>query len=128
MPLTVHQFLCLEDNYGFLVRDEASGAVAAIDTPDADAIAAELERLDWRLDLILNTHWHGDHIGGNSELVRRTGALVMAPGEVARRTHVDRVVAATRCPSAPPRSMFWRRAAIRPAMSAMSASLTAWPS
>ena len=24
MPLTVHQFPCLSDNYGFLVRDEAT--------------------------------------------------------------------------------------------------------
>ena len=25
MPLTVHQFPCLSDNYGFLIRDEATG-------------------------------------------------------------------------------------------------------
>ncbi|PHY13347.1 hydroxyacylglutathione hydrolase, partial [Caulobacter sp. B11] len=35
MPLTVHQFPCLSDNYGFLVRDDATGQVATIDTPDA---------------------------------------------------------------------------------------------
>ena len=59
MALTVHQFPCLSDNYGFLVRDEASGKVATIDTPDADAILAELAKtLGWTLDLILNTHWH----------------------------------------------------------------------
>lgn len=61
MALTVHQFRCLSDNYGFLVRDEASGKVATIDTPDAGAILAELAKLGWSLDLILNTHWHPDH-------------------------------------------------------------------
>ena len=38
MPLTVHQFPCLSDNYGFLIRDEATGKTACIDTPDAGAI------------------------------------------------------------------------------------------
>ena len=38
MPLTVHQFPCLSDNYGFLIRDEASGQTACIDTPEAGAI------------------------------------------------------------------------------------------
>ena len=59
--LTVHQFPCLSDNYGFLIRDEASGKTACIDTPDAAAILRELEQLGWGLDLILNTHWHPDH-------------------------------------------------------------------
>ena len=35
MSLTVHQFPCLSDNYGFLVRDDATGTIATIDTPDA---------------------------------------------------------------------------------------------
>ena len=36
MPLQVHQFACLSDNYGFLLRDEATGQVACVDTPDAE--------------------------------------------------------------------------------------------
>ena len=43
MPLTIHQFPCLSDNYGFLVRDAESGRVACIDTPDAAAIIAAAE-------------------------------------------------------------------------------------
>ena len=69
MPLTVRQFPCLSDNYGFLARDEASGKTACIDTPDAAAILRELDVLGWSLDLILNTHWHPDHAGGNGEIV-----------------------------------------------------------
>ena len=38
MTLTVRQFPCLSDNYAFLIRDEASGRTACIDTPDAAAI------------------------------------------------------------------------------------------
>ena len=43
MPLTVRQFPCLSDNYGFLARDEATGKTACIDTPDADAILARAQ-------------------------------------------------------------------------------------
>ena len=92
MSLTVHQFPCLEDNYGYLVRDTATGHVACIDTPDAETVLDQLRLLDWDLDLILNTHWHGDHIGGNDRLRETTGAVVCAPEEVIRRTPVDRIV------------------------------------
>ncbi len=92
MTLTVHQFPCLSDNYGFLVRDEASGQVATIDTPDAAAIQAELDRLGWKLDLILNTHWHPDHAGGNAALKAATGATIAGPSEVTRIAPLDRVV------------------------------------
>jgi hydroxyacylglutathione hydrolase len=93
MPLTVHQFPCLSDNYGFLVRDEATGKAACIDTPDADAILAELGKLGWSLDLILNTHWHPDHAGGNATIKAATGCTVIGPNEVERIGQApDRVV------------------------------------
>ncbi|WP_339913487.1 hydroxyacylglutathione hydrolase [uncultured Brevundimonas sp.] len=93
MTLSVHQFPCLNDNYGLLVRDEASGVVATIDTPDADAIQAELKRLGWnRLDLILNTHWHPDHAGGNAALKAATGCEIVGPAEVLRIAPLDRTV------------------------------------
>jgi hydroxyacylglutathione hydrolase len=92
MPLTVHQFPCLQDNYGFLARDEASGQVACIDTPDAGAILAELSKLGWTLTLILNTHWHPDHAGGNAEVKAATGCEVVGPAEVAKIAKPDREV------------------------------------
>jgi hydroxyacylglutathione hydrolase len=92
MPLTVHQFPCLEDNYGFLARDEASGLAACIDTPEAGAILRELGKLGWKLDLILNTHWHPDHAGGNAEIKAATGATIVGPQEVTRISALDREV------------------------------------
>ncbi len=92
MPLRIVQFACLQDNYGYLVRDEASGLVAAIDTPDARAIAAQLHDLGWGLDFIINTHWHADHTGGNADLKAATNATIIGPAEVARVAPLDKVV------------------------------------
>lgn len=93
MTLSVRQFPCLSDNYGFLIRDEATGLVAAVDTPDAEAILADLEASGWgRLDLILNTHWHPDHTGGNERLKAETGCEIIGPEEVRRAAPLDRVV------------------------------------
>ena len=92
MPLTVRQFPCLEDNYGFLIRDEATGLVATIDTPDAGAILAEAERAGWTITHILNTHWHPDHAGGNEAIQKATGAVSIGPAEVERLVKVDRIV------------------------------------
>lgn len=92
MPAEVHLVPCLADNYAFLVRDRASGQVAAVDTPDASAILRELQRRGWQLNTILNTHWHGDHIGGNAQLAEETGATIIGPQEVADISSVDRIV------------------------------------
>lgn len=93
MPIAIHQFPCLSDNYGYLVRDEATGAVAAIDTPDVDAINAALAKAGWRLTDILNTHWHPDHAGGNLALKERWGCRVTGPkGEADKIPGIDRAI------------------------------------
>jgi len=93
MALDVRMFPCLSDNYGFLVRDAATGDVATIDTPDADAILGELDRSGWgRLDLILNTHWHPDHTQGNAALKSATGCEIVGPEEVRKAAPLDRVL------------------------------------
>ena len=93
MTLSIRQFPCLVDNYGFLVRDDATGRVATIDTPDADAILADLSASGWgRLDLILNTHWHPDHAGGNARLQAETGCVIRGPEEVRRIAPLDEVL------------------------------------
>jgi len=93
MTLDVRLFPCLSDNYGLLVRDRATGTTAAIDTPDADAILADLEASGWeRLDRVLNTHWHPDHTQGNAALKAATGCEILGPAEVRRAAPLDQVV------------------------------------
>jgi hydroxyacylglutathione hydrolase len=91
--LQIHQFPCLSDNYGFLIHDPATGATAAIDTPDAEEIMRQADAKGWRITDIWNTHWHPDHAGGNAAIKARTGATVTGPAEVERiGTAADRVV------------------------------------
>jgi hydroxyacylglutathione hydrolase len=92
MSILVRQFACLADNYGYLVRDEGSGLVAAVDTPDPAAALAALNETGWTLSFILNTHWHPDHTGGNAEVKAATGAQIVGPAEVERVAPLDRVV------------------------------------
>lgn len=91
--IDIRQFPCLSDNYGYLVRDHETGAVAAIDTPDAEAINAALAREGWRLTHILNTHWHPDHAGGNLALKERWGCRIIGPrAEAAKIPGLDAAV------------------------------------
>ncbi len=91
--LDIRQFPCLSDNYGYLIRDRQTGAVATIDTPDPDAINAALAAEGWRLTHILNTHHHWDHAGGNLALKEQWGCEVIGPkGEAARIPGIDRAV------------------------------------
>ncbi len=82
--LQVHQFPCLDDNYGFLVHDPASGETTSIDTPEADRILAEAASKGWKITQIWNTHWHPDHAGGNAAIKAATGCTITGPAEVER--------------------------------------------
>ncbi len=92
--LHVHQFPCLNDNYGFLLHDSDSGETACIDTPDAAEYLRQAEAKGWRITHIWNTHWHPDHAGGNKALREATGCHVVGPSEVERIDAPDRVLGA----------------------------------
>jgi hydroxyacylglutathione hydrolase len=78
-------FMCLQDNYGVLVHDKASGATAAIDAPEADPIETALNQTGWKLTDIFVTHHHGDHTGGIPHLKQRHNCRVVAPRNEAQR-------------------------------------------
>ena len=91
--LEVHQFPCLSDNYGVILRDPASGAVATIDVPDAAAVRNALGEKGWSLTHILVTHHHWDHTQGVEEIKRETGAKVIGPaGEADKIPGLDSAV------------------------------------
>lgn len=86
MKASVHQFLCLKDNYGVLLHDASTGATAAIDAPDDRAVLAALDETGWILSDILVTHHHADHTQGIPGLKARfPDARVVAPAKEADR-------------------------------------------
>ena len=92
--LQVHQFACLDDNYGYLLHDPASGETTCIDTPDAAAYLREAAAKGWTITQIWNTHWHPDHAGGNEAIKAATGCTVTAPAaEADKIAEIDRTVA-----------------------------------
>lgn len=84
----------LTDNFAFLIRDAATGAVALVDAPEAAPILAVLRDRGWKLDLILLTHHHDDHIQAVPELRAATGARVWgAAADANRLPPLDRALA-----------------------------------
>jgi hydroxyacylglutathione hydrolase len=93
MPAQTHLFPCLQDNFGVLIHDPATGATAAIDAPEAAPVEAALAKTGWRLTDILVTHHHGDHTAGIRELKQRHKCRVVAPrGEASRIADIDETV------------------------------------
>lgn len=86
MPVPiVHLFPCLQDNYGLLLHDPATGETACIDTPDPDRILSEANARGWTITQIWNTHWHPDHAGGNAAIKAATGCTIHGPAGEAQR-------------------------------------------
>ena len=65
-------------NFNYLIACSENGDALAIDPLDHQKCLQAAKDEGWTISLILNTHEHHDHIGGNDELVRQTGAKILA--------------------------------------------------
>jgi hydroxyacylglutathione hydrolase len=75
----VEQIPVLKDNYVYLVRDRATGKVGVVDPAASDPVLERARALGWRITHILNTHHHGDHVGGNMAIKAATGCTIVGP-------------------------------------------------
>lgn len=93
MPLQIVTVPCRTDNYAYLLRDGATGKVGLVDAPEAGPIEAALAKHGWRLDVILITHHHDDHVAGVEALRGKFGAEVVgAEADRHRLPRLDRAV------------------------------------
>ena len=69
----------LNDNYVWLMREPQSSAVGVTDPAVAGPVLAEAARRRWQITHVLNTHHHGDHVGGNRAIKDATGCTIVGP-------------------------------------------------
>ena len=63
-------------NFNYVVACPETGDALAIDPLDFQKCLAVAQDRGWQITQVLNTHEHGDHIGGNKGIVAATGAKV----------------------------------------------------
>ena len=76
---------CLKDNFSYLIIDDDNNSACVIDPSEAEPIIDFLKNKNINLKYILNTHHHYDHIGGNKDLKRKFGSIVVGFKEDSNR-------------------------------------------
>ncbi len=91
--------LSIGNDGAFLVDDQYTQLSGKI-------LAAVRQLTDKPIRFVVNTHWHGDHTGGNENLAN-TGAVIVAHDNVRVRMSSEQFIAAlnSRSPAAPPRAL-----------------------
>ena len=68
---------CLKDNYSYLIIDEIKNNACVVDPSESKPIIDFIENSNIKLEYILNTHHHYDHVGGNLELKKKYNSKVI---------------------------------------------------
>ncbi|NEP54822.1 MAG: hydroxyacylglutathione hydrolase [Moorea sp. SIO3C2] len=67
--MQIHRINAWSDNYIFLLQ--VGTAAAVVDPTEAAPVLEKLAEVDAELTAIFNTHHHGDHVGGNRQLLEK---------------------------------------------------------
>ena len=86
MKVTIIQ--ALFDNYSYLLEEGRKGMI--VDPGEASPVLKIIKKKKIRIEMILNTHHHPDHVGGNLEIKRETGAKIVGPDS--RIRGIDHIV------------------------------------
>ena len=81
---------CLTDNYAYIIFNNNSKTTGVVDPSEAKPIITFLKKKRLKLNYILNTHHHYDHIGGNIELKKKFNAKIVGfEGDKHRIPNID---------------------------------------
>ena len=75
--MNIEIIACLSDNYSYLLHEESSNTVGIVDPSEFTACEKIIDKKHKKLDYILNTHHHYDHVGGNKELKKKYNSTVL---------------------------------------------------
>lgn len=67
------------DNYSYILHSSDDQFTIAIDPADPRRVANAIDERQGKLDIILNTHHHDDHISGNKLLKARYSSKIIGP-------------------------------------------------
>ena len=75
--LDIRIIKCLSDNYSYLIRDKKTNLVGIVDPSEFNPVDLEISKTYKKLDFILNTHHHNDHVGGNIDLKEKYNSKII---------------------------------------------------
>ncbi|KAL0359087.1 UNVERIFIED_CONTAM: Hydroxyacylglutathione hydrolase cytoplasmic [Sesamum angustifolium] len=73
---------CLEDNYSYMIIDEATKEAAVVDPVEPHKILRVAQENGVDLKLVLTTHHHWDHAGGNDKIKQLVPEIKIFGGSV----------------------------------------------
>ncbi len=82
--MEIHRLPALSNNYIFLLHDPVKHQAAVVDAGEPYPVLEKLQELGADLVAIFNTHRHGDHVGGNWDLMEAFPQVVVYGGEASR--------------------------------------------
>ena len=75
--LQVNLVHCLSDNYSYLISNPITKKAIVVDPAEAQPVINSIEKLGVKLEYILITHHHADHIGGNHKLKEKYNCKII---------------------------------------------------
>ena len=70
---------CLNDNYSYLIVEEKTNTISIVDPSEYEACDQVIKKYS-KLDYILNTHHHADHVDGNLKLKKKYNSVILGFG------------------------------------------------
>ena len=67
---------CLNDNYSYLIHETKTGTTSIVDPSEFNTCDRIINKYK-KLDFILNTHHHADHIGANLDLKKKYNSKIL---------------------------------------------------
>ena len=67
---------CLSDNYSYVICEKETNTISIVDPAEFEACDKVINKYK-KLDFILNTHHHADHVGANLELKKKYNSKIL---------------------------------------------------